>query len=301
MPPQSSASPTEPMPHTVAADGVRIWFEDEGTGPAIVFAHEFGGEPASWDAQVAALTEDHRCIRPAARGFRPSDVPDNAEQYGQRQATDDLLALFHCLGLNDAHLVGTSMGSFTSLDFAMRHPNRVRTLTLVGHSSGPRDPQEQDRYRTGWVGEEIRWRNELGSDGAVEILERDPAYQRLRREHPAEWAAYANRLKGQPVSGALHILKTLHWNRRSLWSETAEIQAITCPVLLVHGDEDYFLVAETNHFLEDTIPTVQRVVQPSTGHLVNIERPNEFNELLRTHITGASDAPHATRSADGKR
>ncbi len=275
------------MPYATAADGVRIWFADEGTGPTIVFAHEFGGEPASWDAQVSAFTKDHRCVRYAARGFQPSDIPGIPDQYGQRQATDDLLTVFDHLDLTDAHLVGTSMGSFTSLDFAMQYPNRVRTLTLVGNSSGPRNPQERDEYRSGWASEEIRVRSELGGDGAVQILQRDPAYRRFQHEHPEAWARYAERLRRQPTSGALRVLETLHWHRRSLWPDAARLEAITCPVLLVHGGEDYFLVAETNRFLEDTIPSAHRVLSGSTGHLVNIERPDEFNEVMRTHITRA--------------
>ena len=62
------------------------------------------------------------------------------------------------------------------------------------------------------------------------------------------------------------------------------LAVIECPVLLAHGDEDYFLVEDTNRFLETTLPAARRVRFDSTGHLVNVERPVEFNELLRAHI-----------------
>ena len=272
--------------HAVAGDGTRLWFEDRGEGPPIVFVHEFGGEPASWDAQVEALGADYRCVRYAARGFEPSDVPDDEARYGQPISSGDLVAVLDHLQIGSAHLVGTSMGSFTALDVTLTHPDRVRSLTLVGNSSGPRDEAERERYRDGWVDEEIRHREQLGGRGAVAILEADPAYRTLRIDHPDVWAAYAARLAAQSVDGALHVLRRVHRDRRSLWDDEARLRAIACPVLLVHGDEDYFLVGETNDYLEEVIPQVRRVVFIGAGHLANIEMPQRFNTLLRAHVSG---------------
>jgi len=275
------------MPHLTAKDGLRIWFEESGAGAPLVFVHEFGGEPASWNHQIARFSNDYRCVRYAARGFQPSDVPDNVACYGQQQSTDDLLALFDHLEITRAHLVGTSMGSFTSLDFTLQHPGRVRSLTLVGNSSGPRNTEEKARYQNEWVGEEIRLRQQSGARGAVEILEQDPAYQSLQRNLPEEWRAYAERLAAQSVTGAINILRTLHWNRRSIWEDEARLRGICCPVLLVHGEEDYFLVGDTNHYLEGVIPNAHRVFFEATGHLVNIERAEQFNALLTDHLLSA--------------
>ena len=67
------------MPFALAADGAKIWFDDCGDERPIVFVHEFGGEPASWDIQVARFSGAYRCITYAARGFHPSDTPDAIE------------------------------------------------------------------------------------------------------------------------------------------------------------------------------------------------------------------------------
>ena len=276
------------MPFALAADGVRLWFEDHGDGDPVVLVHEFGGEPASWDFQVAHFSGRYRCIAYAARGFKPSDRPDGLERYGQRQATDDLAAVLDHLDIGQAHLVGTSMGSFTSLDFTLEQPGRVRSLTLVGNSSGPRDADERERYRTDWLGHEIRSRERSGGRGAVEVLEQDPAYRSLQRNLPAIWHDYAERLSAQSVAGALNILKTLHWNRRSIWADEARLRSIQCPVLLVHGDEDHYLVGETNRYLEGVMPKVSRHLFESTGHLVNIEKADRFNGLLDEHLRNAA-------------
>ena len=272
------------MPYAEATDGLKLWFEDHGEGHPVIWLHEFGGEPASWDFQLAHFAKSYRCITYAARGFQPSETPQAMEMYGQHQATADVAAVLDHLKICQAHLVGTSMGSFTSLDFALEHPERVLSLTLVGNSSGPRTDEERERYRRDWVGYEIREREKFGGRGAVGVLERDPAYHAFQKNLPSVWREYAKRLSAQSLTGSVNILKTLHWNRRSIWADEARLRATTCPVLLVHGDEDYYLVGETNHYLEQVTPGASRTLFESTGHLVNIERANHFNRLLDDHL-----------------
>ncbi|KIC20418.1 alpha/beta fold hydrolase [Leisingera sp. ANG-Vp] len=268
------------MPEFQTSDGISIYFEETGSGAPIVLVHEFGGDYRSWHLQVAELSQSFRCITYSARGFLPSAVPQDRSQYGQSCSTGDLLALMDHLGLDQAHVAGTSMGSFTSLDFALNHPGRVASVTLVGNSSGPRDGQERIRYRQEWVSHEAKLREERGGDGAVAVLEDDPAYLSFQKNDPGNWAVYAKNLRGQSSEGAVHVLSTVHWNRRSLFEDQARLKAFEKPVLLVTGDEDYYLVGETNAFLQDILPNAVWHQFPGTGHLVNIEQAAEFNRLL---------------------
>ena len=272
------------MPYFAASDGCRLWYEEIGQGAPVVFVHEFGGDHRSWSEQTVVLSKRYRCITYAARGFLPSDAPKDLSSYGQAQATGDLLALVDYLALDSFHLVGTSMGSFTSLDFTLRHGPRVRSLTLIGNSSGPRGDTERSTYRSDWLETEINAREKGGGAGAVAVLAEDPAYRSFRENRPEAWRAYADRLAEQSVEGALNILRTLHWNRRSLWEDEARLRLVDCPVLLVHGREDYYLVGETNAFLNSVIPQAVLELFPQTGHLVNLERPDKFNALLRDHM-----------------
>lgn len=275
------------MPEFSTADGVTLYYEDIGAGAPILFVHEFGGDYRSWHRQVPVLSQRHRCITYSARGFLPSEVPGDRSRYGQTFSTGDVLALMDHLGLARAHLVGTSMGSFTSLDFALTHPERVLSVTLVGNSSGPRDDAERAHYRETWIGHEIALRETRGGEGAVEVLEGDPAYQSFRKTDPENWNKYAENLRGQSVDGAIHVLSTVHWNRTSLFDDQARLAAFDRPVLLVTGDDDYYLVGETNAFLRDVLPDASWHRFPGTGHLVNIERAAEFNALLADHVQRA--------------
>ena len=265
-------------------DGIEIYYESAGNGEPIVFVHEFGGDYRSWYRQVPVFSQTHQCILYSARGFLPSAVPKDRNCYGQEHATNDLLALADHLQLNTAHFVGTSMGSFTSLDFALSHPDRVKTLTLIGNSSGPREKSEQISYRENWIGHEVQLRRLEGPDGAVKVLEGDPAYQRFRREDPEGWARYSAHLRGQSVEGAVHILSTVHWNRRSLFDDQQRLAAFDKPVLLLTGVEDYYLVAETNAYLHATFPNATRHDFEGTGHLVNLEQAATFNAILAAFL-----------------
>lgn len=261
-------------------DDVGLFYQESGSGTPIVFVHEFGGDYRSWDDQVDALSDRFRCITFSARGFNPSDIPGDVAHYGQSFSTADVLALFDHLGLDQAHIVGTSMGSFTSLDFALNHADRAASVTLIGNSSGPRDENERDSYRANWIGSEMRLRKVTGGAGAVAVLEADPAYQSFQKNDPARWEIYAENLRGQSAQGAINVLSTVHWNRVSLFDDIDRLHAFSKPVMLVTGDEDYYLVGETNAFLNDVLKDVRWHRFSSTGHLVNIERAKEFNRLL---------------------
>ena len=274
------------MPEFQTPDGVTLYYEDTGAGVPILFIHEFGGDYRSWHRQIPVLSNSYRCITYSARGFLPSGVPADRSQYGQAFSTRDALAVVDHLGLDQAHVVGTSMGSFTSLDFALNHPDRVRSVTLIGNSSGPRDAEEQVNYRETWVGHEIRLREADGGDGAVAVLEADPAYQSFQQDDPEGWAIYASNLRGQSAEGAVHVLSTLHWDRRSLFDEQDRLRALDKPVLLATGDDDYYLVGETNALLSEILPNATWRQLPGIGHLVNIERAEAFNALFQEFLDG---------------
>ena len=86
-------------------DGTKLFFEETGEGPPILFLHEYGGDWRSWEPQVRHFSRDHRCITTCARGYPPSDVPADEALYGQDHAIADALAILGdeddvCLDVN---------------------------------------------------------------------------------------------------------------------------------------------------------------------------------------------------------
>jgi len=110
------------MPHVSADDGVRLYVEEAGNGPPVVFVHEFAGDHRSWEPQVRALSRRYRCVVYAARGYPPSDVPQDEAAYSQARAVADIVAVLDGLEIERAHVVGLSMGGFATLHLGLRHP-----------------------------------------------------------------------------------------------------------------------------------------------------------------------------------
>ena len=103
------------MPHVTSDDGVKLYYEETGSGTPVVFVHEFAGDYRSWEPQVRHFARRYRCIVYNARGYPPSDVPSDVERYSQDRARDDILAVLDGLKLAKAHIVGLSMGAFAAL------------------------------------------------------------------------------------------------------------------------------------------------------------------------------------------
>src|SRR5688500_17716391 len=117
------------MPYATS-DGIRLYYEESGKGTPVIFVHEFSGDLHSWDAQIRRFSRRYRCIAFNARGYLPSEVPPSVSKYSYRIATDDIANLMRQLGERKAHVVGCSMGAYTTLQFGLRHADRARSLTL---------------------------------------------------------------------------------------------------------------------------------------------------------------------------
>ena len=130
------------MPHIKTSDGVQLYYEETGEGAPLIFLHEFGGHYMSWEPQVRYFSRRYRCITYAARGWPPSDVPDDVAMYSQARAADDCADLMKALGIDKAHLCGLSMGATAGLEFAIRHPGKA---TVAGDRRGRRRRRDRSR------------------------------------------------------------------------------------------------------------------------------------------------------------
>src|SRR3954465_5964125 len=119
------------MPKLTTDDGVALHYEEAGAGTPVVFVHEFGGDHRSWEPQVRYFSRRYRCIAYNARGYPPSDVPEDFERYSQARARDDIRAVLDALKIEQAHVVGLSMGAFATLHFGMAYGKRALSITVA--------------------------------------------------------------------------------------------------------------------------------------------------------------------------
>ena len=134
------------MAFATTDDGVRLYYEETGSGAPIIFVHEFAGDHRSWEQQLQHFGRRYWAITYAARGYPPSDVPENPASYSQNRAADDILAVLDHLGIRKAHVCGLSMGGFAALHFGFRHPSRALSLCVAGCGYGA-EPAMREQFR----------------------------------------------------------------------------------------------------------------------------------------------------------
>src|SRR5215831_17124651 len=219
------------MAYATAGDGVRLWFEETGSGSPILFIHEFAGDHRSWEPQVRALGRRHRCVTYDARGYPRSDVPEEPERYSQEQAVADAVAVLDHLGLERAHVVGLSMGGFCTLHLGLRHPERARSLTVAGCGYGA--PPE---LRAAWQAETEANARSFETEGSAATAERymlGPARVQFQSKDPRGWEESKRWLAEHSATGSALTLRGVQMRRPSLYDLTDQLRRLAVPVLLV--------------------------------------------------------------------
>jgi pimeloyl-ACP methyl ester carboxylesterase len=277
---------------TVQLNGVDIYYEVSGEGPPVVFSHEFAGDYRAWDPQVRAFGRLYRCITYNHRGFPPSGVPTDPQAYSQDLLIEDLRALLDHLDLQQAHLVGFSMGGNVVLNFALRHPERCRGLVVVGTGSGTTNPErfKQDIERT--VG---LLRNQ-GIGGFAEVYARGPTRLPFLRKDPHGWALFRKQLEDHSAVGQALIMEGVLGRRKTIFELEEQLQKLTLPTLLITGDEDEPCV-EPAVFMKRHISTSGLLVLPQSGHAVNLEEPALFNRAVLDFLRLVEQGRWATRGS----
>ncbi len=257
-------------------NGVRLWVEEEGDGPALVFVHEFGGDHRSWRQQVDHFKDRYRCVTYSARGYPPSDVPDDEDAYGQDFATADLLGVIDALDIDRAHIVGLSMGAYTGLRFAMAHPGRIETLVAASGGSGSFPPtRELFLNETRELADTILAQDSLDLPGFAASATRT----QLKLKNSDAWQEFADHFAEHSPRGSAFTLRRVQAGRPSLYDFAETLKALAVPTLLMIGDEDEPCI-DTNVFLKRTIPTSGLVTFAKSGHLINLEEPAAFNAAI---------------------
>lgn len=265
------------MSFTTADDGTRIYFEEAGTGIPVLFVHEFAGDHRSWELQVRSFSRRYRSIVFAARGYPPSDVPNDVAAYSQDLAVRDAISVLDHLGIDRTHVVGLSMGGFTSLHLALRWPDRVRSAVVAGVGYGAH-PDAQGSFRN----EAEAIAGAFEAEGAAAFAPRyaeGPARVQFQNKDPRGWAEFARLLAEHSSEGSAKTMRGVQRERPSLYELRGDLARMEVPVLLIVGDEDEGCL-DANLMLKRTIPTAGLAVLPRTGHTSNLEEPELFDRLV---------------------
>jgi pimeloyl-ACP methyl ester carboxylesterase len=263
------------MPYALS-QGVRLYYEESGKGTPIVFAHEFSGDLCSWEAQLRRFSRRYRCIAFNARGYPPSDVPHSISKYSYRIATDDIASMLHHLGERKAHIIGCSMGAYTTLQFGLRYPRMSMSLTIVGVGAGS-DLARLEQFRRDTESQAERYVT-LGTREVVKMYLHHPARLPLRQKDPRGFDEFYSRVQEHSALGAANTLRGIQAKRISIFQLGAALQRLQVPLQVVCGDEDPNALAPSL-FIKRTCPAARLAVVAGTGHAVNVEEPEYFNRI----------------------
>jgi proline iminopeptidase len=269
------------MPYVTTPDNVKLYYEEVGSGTPILFVHEFASDYRGWEPQMRVFGKRHRCIAYCARGYSPSDVPADPKAYSYVHVMRDAVAVLDHLKIDAAHVIGLSMGGYTSLQVALNHPGRVRSLVLAGTGSGSERWYTDDHHKASRdLGDQFE---REGASAVAKTYGMGPSRLPFMLKDPRGFGEFIKQLAEHDPKGSANTSRDFQGARPSLYDFAGEIAKLRTPALVVVGDEDDRCI-EPSLFLKDTLPASGLVMMPKTGHAVNLEEPDLFNAAVADFI-----------------
>lgn len=257
---------------TIANGSASIYYEVHGSGPALVLAHGAGGSALSWWQQIPAFSARHRVIAFDHRCFGRSTCPP--DDFHPRHFPSDLLAVLDAEGVERAALVCQSMGGWTGLPTALRHPDRVRALVLCGTPGGLFT--EKVVASLAGIGERI------GREGIVANAALAPGFS----SRSPEMAFLYERISALNVNVDPAFLPRLYDPASRV--EPSEATGLRVPTLVISGSQDLLFPPDVLRDVAGHLPGAEYALLEGVGHSTYFESPAEFNAVV-----GAFLAKHA--------
>ena len=261
-----------------AINGAELFWESAGEGSAVVLIHAGTADSRMWDDLFSRLSEDFRSVRYDLRGFGRSSFPG-----GPYSHAADLDALFRTLGIDSAAVIGTSLGGQIAIDFSLVYPLRVTRLLLAASALGGYQWSEEVQgfgaaedaaLDAGDVDKAVELNLRMWVDGpsrgssAVSATVRERVREMQRNAFEKQLRAYEQQ---SPPPSPTNELQP---------PTAARLTDIDVPTLVVVGDKDALDILEIADQLAKEIPQARKVVIPGTAHMLSLEKPEEFSELV---------------------
>jgi pimeloyl-ACP methyl ester carboxylesterase len=258
------------MPQLTLAD-VALHYEVYGNGEPLVLIPGVAGGAWMWSRQVASLATKFRVVTFDPRGIGQSSF--RSEPLTMRLLADDIAALLRRLGIEQAHILGASLGGFVAQEFALAYPETTRTLSLCCTSFG--GPNH--------VAPSMEALMALASTNGLNTEERIrcnllPAFSPdFVRDHPDEIEEVIKLRMANPVVEEAYrsqLTAAVAFNAES------RVGAIKAPTVVLSGDADVIVPVRNSRNLAAKIPGAGLRLIEGGSHLFFIERPDEFNRIV---------------------
>lgn len=260
-------------------NGTQLYYETEGTGQALILIHGGLVDSRMWDDQFSVFAHQYHTARYDLRGTGKSAM--SAGDYSDR---DDLFHLLLFLGIEHIYLLGSSGGAALAIDFTLQHPEMVGAIIvaapgLSGYTWSAETLQMADDFISYWQAGDI--------PKAVEARLRMLTDGPHRQSHDVNRAVRER--VGEMIAHALTLPQTDYASQALEPPAMPRLSEIKVPVLIIVGDQDVPEILSVGELLEKRIKGGQKRVLPASAHMVNMERPNEFNSYVLEFLSHLRD------------
>lgn len=242
-------------------EGVNIYYEERGAGPAVLLSHGYSASARMWSGQMEALSDRYHLIAWDMRGHDRSDSPQDVRLYSHEATVADMAAVLDACGARRAVIGGLSLGGFMSLAFNLAHPERVVGLMLFDTGPG----YKKDEPREGW--------NRMVESTALALESKGLAAASTSAEatvaHHRSAAGLARAARGMLAQKDARAIQSL--------------PGIRVPTLVLVGENDKQFLPSAD-YMAAKIPGAEKVVLANAGHAANIDQPAAFNAAVRSFL-----------------
>jgi pimeloyl-ACP methyl ester carboxylesterase len=246
-------------------DGVKIYYEVYGEGPALLLTHGYSSSSHMWAGQREAFGKHFSVITWDMRGHGRSDYPNDPLAYSQALTVTDMEAVLDEVGAKDAIVGGLSLGGYMSLAFRLAFPERVRALLIIDTGPGFKNDEARENWNT----------------YALQTADR---YEKEGLGRLSEGSAEARTAPHRDASGLAHAARGMLTQKNA--RVISSLPDINVPSLVVVGANDKPFLAASD-YMAAKIPGAKKVIIPDAGHAANIDQPDAFNKAVLGFLTDA--------------
>lgn len=239
-------------------DGVNLYYEVHGTGPALLLTHGYSATSQMWKGQIEALSPHFKMITWDMRGHGQSDYPEAQDQYSEAHTVADMAAILDAEGAQKAIIGGLSLGGYMSLAFHLAHPDRTRALLIIDTGPG----YKKDEPREGWNATSLKTAQRYETEGLGRLAAGSPE---MRTASHRDATGLARAARGMLTQKDARVINSL--------------PDIAVPSIVIVGANDTPFLAASD-YMAAKIPGARKAVIPDAGHAANIDQPKAFNDAL---------------------
>lgn len=246
------------MPH-IDRDGTKIYYEDHGSGPAVLLSHGYSATSKMWAGQAEAFKDRYRVISWDMRGHGDTDSPEDPAAYSEAHTIEDMAAILDACGVEEGVIGGLSLGGYMSLAFHLKYPQRVRALMLFDTGPGYRNPEARAKWNESAEKSALAF-EDIGLDALTKM-----GGDEMRKDWHRSPKGLAGAARGMLSQFDSRIMESL--------------PTIDKPTLVLVGEKDRAFIAPTDYMVKK-IPNANHVVIMDAGHASNLHQPAAFNDAM---------------------